>query len=286
MRNFTLSCRRAGEAVTIGFRWPLWLDDVDGLTASDFDVQTEKANGQDGEYYKGSTANKRNIVIYAWIKDDHRAMRDRLYSFFQPRETGTLYVTDGDTTRKIDYKTEFVKIEPTGQQRKATISLICPDPLFKATEDDRVDMATWEGLIEWPNDVQEIPAAPFEMTTKTSTLVATIENTSNVARGLTVRFKATGTVINPSLFEVQTQKGFKVTAEMHAGDVLTVTTGLKNKRVRLTTGGEEQSANNLWVYGSTWLQAEPGDNVFRYDAESGIENLEVTVSSTPAFWGV
>lgn len=286
MRNFLLTCKRGGESIVIGYRWPLWLDDVDGLTKSEFEVETEKGSGQDGEIYKSSTAAKRNIVIYCWIKANHRAMRERLYSFFLPRETGTLYVTDGDVTRKIDYVPEFVDVDPTGQQRKATISLMCPDPQFKDITDERVEMATWEGLIEWPDDVMEIPDEPFEMTTKRTNLVVTIENSSNVTRGLTVQFKVTGTVYNPSLFEVKRQKGFKILCEMHAGDVLTVTTGLKNKRVKLKQNGVEKSANNLWVYGSTWLQAEPGDNVFRYDAESGIGNLEVVVSSTPAYWGV
>lgn len=81
MRNFLLTCKRGGESIVIGYRWPLWLDDVDGLTKSEFEVETEKGSGQDGEIYKSSTAAKRNIVIYCWIKDNHRAMRERLYSF-------------------------------------------------------------------------------------------------------------------------------------------------------------------------------------------------------------
>ena len=52
MRNFLLVCDNgSGEKITIGYRWPLWLDDVDGLTSSDFDVDTEKGNDQDGEHY-------------------------------------------------------------------------------------------------------------------------------------------------------------------------------------------------------------------------------------------
>ena len=41
----------------------------------------------------------------------------------------------------------------------------------------------------------------------------------------------------------------------------------------LKSDGVEKGANNMWVFGSTWLQAEPGSNVFRYDAESGVDNL-------------
>lgn len=286
MRNFVLRCERAGQSVSFGFFWPFWLADVDGLTEADFEVETDKASGQDGEYYRGSTADKRNIVIYADMKDRLQENREMLYSFFQPRENGTLIVTDGEVSRKIDYYPEFVRIDPTGLIRRVTISLICPDPLFKATADDRVEMATWEGLIEWPDDCQEIPMGDFEMETRNSTLIANIENQSAVTRGLTVTFRAVGTVVNPGLLEVRTQKGFKINCTMHAGDTLTVTTGLKNKRVQLESGGVIKGANNLWVYGSTWLQAEPGDNVFRYSADSGLENLTVVVSSTPTFWGV
>lgn len=286
MRKFVLTCERGGDSIAIGYHWPLWLDDVDGLTSSEFEVDTEKGNDQDGEHYKSSTATKRNIVIYCWVKDDIRAMREKLYSFFPPRETGTLFVTDGDVTRKIDYVPEFVKIDPTGQQRKVTISLLCPDPKFKAVTDDRIEMAVWDGLIEFPDDVLELPAEPFEMTTKRANLAVPVENTSNVARGLTVQFMATGTVANPSLFEVRSQKGFKIRCQMHAGDILTVTTGFMNKRITLKTDGVEKSANNMWVFGSTWLQVEPGSNVFRYDAETGVDNLDVIMSSTPVFWGV
>lgn len=167
MRNFLLVCDNgSGEKITIGYRWPLWLDAVDGLTSSDFDVDTEKGNDQDGEHYKSSTAVKRNIVIYCWVKDNIQAMREKLYSYFPRGETGTLYVTDEGITRKIDYKPEFVHVDPTGQQRKVTISLVCPDPKFKAVTDDRVEMAVWDGLIEFPDDVLELPAEEFEMTTK------------------------------------------------------------------------------------------------------------------------
>ena len=94
MRNFLLVCDNgSGEKITIGYRWPLWLDAVDGLTSSDFDVDTEKGNDQDGEHYKSSTAVKRNIVIYCWVKDNIQAMREKLYSYFPRGETGTLYVT-------------------------------------------------------------------------------------------------------------------------------------------------------------------------------------------------
>ncbi|WP_418972620.1 phage tail domain-containing protein [Allofournierella sp.] len=286
MRDFKLTCKRGSQTVQFGFCWPLWLADVDGLTEAKYTVKTEKQSGIDGEEYQGAVATKRNIVIYADVKENHEVVRERLYSFFQPRTSGTLYVQDGAVERKIDYYVEFVRFEPAGRMRRATISLICPDPLFKATTDERVEMAAWQGLIEWPDDLLEIAAEPFELTRKTSNLIAVVPNGSNAARGLTITFTATGLVENPSLFEVNRRQGFKLNQEMHSGDAVVVTTGWHNKRVRLIRNGAESEINDAWVFGSTWLQAEPGDNVYRYDAQSGIDALEVAVVSTPEYWGV
>lgn len=50
MRNFLLTCKRGGESIVIGYRWPLWLDDVDGLTKSEFEVETEKAAARTAKF--------------------------------------------------------------------------------------------------------------------------------------------------------------------------------------------------------------------------------------------
>lgn len=286
MRNFKLTCKRGSQEVQFGFFWPLWLADVDGLTEANYEVKTEKQSGSDGEEYQQAKAKKRNIIIRADMKADHEAVREKLYSFFQPRVTGTLYVQDGTVERKINYYVEFVRFEPMGRLRRVTISLICPDPLFKALTDERVDLATWEGLIEWPDDFLEITENPFELTRKTSNLIAIVPNDSNATRGLTITFTATGLVTNPSLFEVNRREGFELDFEMHSGDAVVVTTGWHNKRVRLIRSNAESEINDAWIFGSTWLQAQPGDNVFRYNAASGADALEAAIVSTPEFWGV
>lgn len=77
----------------------------------------------------------------------------------------------------------------------------------------------------------------------------------------------------------------KINIELHLGDVLEITTGNGEKRVKLIRDGIITNINNLWEFGSTWLQAEPGDNVYRYDAEVGIDVLSVSIISTPLYWG-
>lgn len=279
-------CERDGKKITFAHALPYWLKSVEGLGELDVDVESEKSASQDGELYRGATANKRNIVIKATVvppdKKTHAEIRDKFFAFFVPRESGMLYIYDGNApTKKIEYKTENCEFEMDGVFRVVTLSLICPDPTFKAPVDETAAMAEITGLIEWPMELK----AEFEVGIKESSLMATVVNDSSVTRGMTITFKASGEVVNPGLLEVGRQESLRILTTMHADDIITVTTGHGKKRVKLTRGIEETNINNLWEFGGTWLQVEPGKNVYRYTADSGTDVLEVILASTPAYWG-
>lgn len=284
-KTIKLVFERDGKTITIGHTRPYWLEKVEGVARLEVDVESERATDQDGEVYKGAQAQKRNIVVEFSIippeGKDHAAIRDEFFAFFVPRATGTLYVYEGKTARKIDYKVEDVEIEQDGIFRKGNLSLICPDPKFKALEDDSDTIAQTMGLIEWPLELPE----EFEVGRRSDVLMVTVDNDSSVARGMTITFRASGEVENPGMVEVGRQQSFTILTTMSAGDVIVVTTAQGNKRVKLINSEGETNINNLWKFGGTWLQVEPGTNVFTVKADSDVGPLEVTIASTPAYWG-
>lgn len=256
---------------------------ADGLGAS-FDVYTTQNSGQDGVSYNGSAAKLRNIVlVFDIYKSDPAVDMDALYHFFQPRSAGMLYHRDGTIERKIGYYVE--KLTPSGYQmlRTVTISLICPDPKWYDVDEQLTELASWEGLIEWDLEITE---EPFEVTRKVNTLIGNVYNGSNVTQGLTVKFMATGEVVNPSLYNIDRQELMQLNLTLHPGDVVKITTAAGNKRVKLTSGGTTNNINNYMAYPPVWLQAYPGDNLYRYNAQSGIDNLNVSIIHTQAYWGV
>ena len=258
-----------------------WVESISGLGA-DYEVTTSKNSGQDGENYTGATASKRNIVIVLDVPKQYiDDIKDRMYSFFQPRSVGTLYYYSGQIARKIQYYVESVEPSTNGEVRTITISLICPDPKFYALSDTLTQMAVWKDMIHFPLRIIE----PVHVTEKVNSLICNVANPSAVPMGLTVKFMASGTVTNPSLYDINRQQLMQINTTMHAGDVIIVTTAEGNKHVRLISGGVTTEINNLMLYPLKWLQAYQGDNVFRYDADSGIDNLSVTILSTQAYWG-
>lgn len=125
----------------------------------------------------------------------------------------------------------------------------------------------------------------FAVTQKINSLIGNVHNNSAVSMGLTVKFTVTGTVVNPSLYDVNRHELMQVNTTMHAGDIIIITTGDGNKRVKLISGGVTTNINNLMAYPPKWLQAYQGDNIFRYNAVSGIDSLSVSILSTQAYWG-
>lgn len=272
-----------GEQITFDWYGPLWLKSVTGIGA-DFTVTTSKNNGQDGANYTGATADVRNIIIVLDVrKDDYVEQRNRLYQFFQPRAAGTIQYSDGNVSRKTGYYVESVEPSGDGVLKNITVSLLCPDPKWYDLDEQLTELASWEGLIEWNLEITE---EPFEVTRKVNTLIGNVYNGSNVTQGLTVKFMATGEVVNPSLYNIDRQELMKLNLTMHPGDTVTITTAQGNKRVKLTSGGVTTNINNYMAYPPVWLQAYPGDNLYRYDAESGIDNLNVSILHTQAYWGV
>lgn len=270
-----------GEKMTFSRTPRMWIESISGLGA-DYEVTTSKNSGQDGENYTGATASKRNIVIVLDVPKRYMdTAKDRLYSFFQPRSIGIFYYYSGNIARKIRYYVESVEPSESGRVRTLTLSLICPDPKFYALSDQLTELAVWEGLIEWPLEI----IAPFEVARKVNSLIGNVYNPSSVPMGLTVTFRASGTVVNPSLYDVNRQLLMQINTTMHAGDVIIITTGDGNKRVKLISGGVTTNINNLMAYPPHWLQAQQGDNLYRYNADEGIDNLSVSIVSTEAFWG-
>ncbi|WP_085833982.1 phage tail domain-containing protein [Clostridium merdae] len=271
-----------GDKLRLGWFAPLFVKSVSGLGA-DFTVTTTKNSGQDGVNFIDATANQRNIVLVLDVlKADYIEQRNRLYQFFQPRAEGEICYEEEDVRRKTNYYVESIEPSGDGILKTITISLLCPNPKWYALEASVTELASWEGLIEWPLSFSE----KFEMTRKVNTLIGNVYTESTVPIGLSVMFRASGTVVNPSLYDVKRRKLMQINIKMFSGDIITVTTADGDKRVKLLSGGVTKNINNLMAYPPQWLKAYQGDNLYRYNAEDGIDNLSVTILSTQTYWGV
>ena len=74
---------------------------------------------------------------------------------------------------------------------------------------------------------------------------------------------------------------------MQGGESIEINTNFGSKSVTGTLNGQTLDyINYAELPGSKFMQLKPGSNPIRYDAEKGLDNLDVTIRYSPQYLGV
>ena len=279
-----------GERVEIAYSFPFFLQSFIGADGADANITSSKGVGQDGITITNVNLQPRPLQIIGYIKEIDKTTlakrRSKLMQVFNPKIGGTLEYQYGDVTRRIRCQVEsapfFSKPFNTFNVLNFAIDLVAPNPYWQDLMQSKSEIAIWRGSFEFPLELLE---EGIEIGFREPSLIVNVLNIGDVSCGMKIQFKALATVENPSLFNVNTREYFKTNKTMEAGEVITVTTNFQNKRVQLNKNGVVSSLTG-WDYTSTFLELDPGDNLLRYNADSGIESLEVSIYFTPQYLGV
>lgn len=257
--------------------------DIEGVSSPDASINTESTAGYDGGTVTNTSVGMRNIVITVQIAGDASEGKKGLYKHFKVKQQGTLYYKSDGWDVKIPCYTEKLEIVPTTRPLQAVISLLCPQPYWEALDALKTELSSLEDAFYFPLVLLEegIPLGIINQQ-----YAVNVENDGNVVLGMTIEFKASADVSNPKLINTQTLEYIEIEAEMQAGDLITVCTVEKQKRVTLLRNGVEYNYFNYLTDGSTFLQLEEGDNEFQCLAGSGEANMFVTIKYIPMYAGV
>lgn len=291
---FKLEFKNARDESVELFSHPYLLYRFEGLGDTGVINQTHKSLNQDGATVANTTLDEKFPVVELKItgknQDELALNRRRLTSVFNPKlGTGRLIRKSIDGEHVLEVIPEAVPFYPDGagnrgrSYQKALINLRASNPYWRDLAESKSEIATWRGGIEFPISV---PVEGFEMGYREPSLIVNVLNDGDVESGIKLEFKALATVVNPSLFNVNTREFFKINRTLQAGETITVTTHYQQKRVESKLSGVTENIFKYIDIESTFLQLDVGDNLFRYDADEGIENLEVSIYHTQKYLGV
>lgn len=283
-----------GEKITFGIGSKYHVNvqkDVTGISDLTNTIYSTSSMGQHGDTYAGNRIEPREIEIYGKIQDPDkdtqlRLRRDAL-KILNPELDGTLYYIYGDFTRKIGAKVkESPRFTHKDISQEFSIVFKCLDPFWNEESEQRTDVASWIGDWEFPCEIDKDDPEDMIFGHHEESIIVDVYNAGHVSTGMKVVFRALGALSNPQLFNVNTREFIKVNFDMVAGDVITVDTSYGNKSITLQRSGEETNLYRYMDADSTFLQLDIGDNIFRYDADAGETNLEVTVYFAQKYLGV
>ena len=263
---------------------PFLLTDADGLYESKNTVYVSENSMIDGATYQGSVAKYRDIELTLTDIGDYVANRNALNRLFKEKSKGTLIFWEADASpRKIDYYVEKVNSSGEDPFREHEISLICPDPFFYDIDASSEEMASWVSAFTFPF---ASPSTGSVFGYKVNSRIQTIQN--DIAEdniGITIIMSCLGAVTNPSITHIETNSSLHIGHEdkpfnMVAGDIVTITTATGNKHVTLTRNGETSEINHYLTEDSVFIQLMRGSSSFGFGADSGVNNLTITLEYT------
>lgn len=272
-----------GEVLNLSTSSKYTLYKITGLQPPASIVNMANNATSDGVTVNSVRVDKRNIVLYIALKGDIEQSRINLYKYFPLKKTVTIYFKNGSRDVCIDGQVEFLECDLFAVRQVAQISLICPQPYFKAINDIVSYFSEISNLFSFPFSM---PESGVELSAITTNIRKSIINSGDIASGLVIDLYAIGTVVNPVIYDVFKRTHIKLTLIMEANDHIIINTNHGNKSITLIRGGVSSNVIGYMYPDSSWLTLESGDNVFTYDAESGVSNLQLTFTSSVLYGGV
>ena len=265
--------------------------DVDGIAGVTNVLYSTNSMGQHGDTYVGQRIEARDIDITGHInaKDKAQAyeLRRSLLKILNPELSGTLAYEFGGFKRVINCRLHGEpKLERKSVLIEFTIPLDCLNPFWREEDEQKEDIASWVAAWEFPCEIEKDNPESMIFGYRAESVIVDCYNEGDVSTGMRIRFTALGTVSNPILLNVDTEEFIQINATMKTGDVIEINTKYGSKGAKLIRDGVETDYFRYIDVDSTFMQLAIGDNMFRYDAASGVNSLEVSIFYSKEFLGV
>lgn len=263
---------------------PFLLQGIEGLSDNQTRQVTYKGIRQDGETYKYSEIEKKQLTIkFAILAETSKELmdlRDDIIRVFSPKiGEGTLIYSYEGIERKLKCVAEgspAIKLEGGSIVCEGQVILLAHKPFWEDIYEIGEQITTWIG--GWKFKFR----LPFKFKTKGETK-KNIFNSGHVETPIEVIFK--GPAVNPSIINHTTGELIKVNRTLTSDDTLIITTAFGNKKVEIERNGVRTNAFNYIDLDSTFFSLEVGDNLIEYTTES-LEPQSVEIRYRNRYLGV
>lgn len=245
---------------------------------------------QDGKTYLSNTLDILDLTLEVTLKGSTEEelinYRNKVNKVFNPKAgQGWLIYKDDVKEKKVKCilnKIPFFNVI-SSRVSNGLISLTANNPYWLDMLESKEEIALWIGSFEFPLELVE---GGIEMGYREPSLIVNTNNTGDVECGMRIEFKALATLETPSLLNINSSEFIKINKGMVSGEIISVSTYFGAKKITSTLNGVTTNIFNYIDFNSTFLQLDVGDNLFRYDATTGLDNLEVTIYYNQQYLGV
>lgn len=227
---------------------------VTGLNPPMSTLNETNVVGQDGVKFVGSKINKRAITFTIRVNHPCEDNRAELLRFLASNNEITLHITTSRKDLYIDGKVEFNQYDIYTQSQTMMVSIICPYPYFRYTEERVTESVISTGGLQFPVSFGMYENIYFDDLEILDKLY--VYNYGQVETGLKIRVEFYTGVHNPVIYNVDNElEYFGLKGEFLLGDVVEIDTNVNAKeRVVLIRNGQRIKILNRLIRGSKWFK--------------------------------
>jgi Phage tail protein len=289
------------ESLTMELRFPeksgFLIRSIDGLGPGKATINTSEATTSDGTIFNSSKLGARNIVLNILLLENPTIEDSRLslYKYFPVKTQVKLRVK---TTNRIGEIYGYVESnEPLifSDQESTVISIICTDPYFYYPGEDTNLFNGVEPLFEFPFSNESLTEDLLIISSVEPYTRKVIINTGDAPVGMLMYITAIGSVTNLAIENTRTQEIMRISntrlvsltgSGITSGDTIIISTIKGRKSITLLRDGLLLNILNALDVGAGWFQLEKGKNMFVYDADDGMLNIQFRTVNQIAYEGV
>lgn len=242
MYTAMLQNNTTGVVTVLTGRESFWqIVSIQGLAPAPALVNTSTVVGSDGVRLNSIRLEPRNIVITLKLNQPESARRT-FEQLAAPKSDVRFWYAAGDRSVYIDGVVETFECDLFSAAEMVQISILCPDPYFKARTTQTVEIDPSTG--------------------------GNIASLSNIPTGIICRATFNAQASSFTLTNVNASKFVTVDYAFDVGDVLMIDTRLRHKAITLTRGGSTVSIFGSLKDGSELFTVKSGEGLLQYSATS------------------
>lgn len=257
---------RRGDSIELTHNNNYMITDIDGLYPPSASIVTSEVSLYDGSKFNTSKVDERQIDISIAITHNAEENRIALYKVIKSKQYIKMSYKNGSRDVYIEGYVSDMNIDYFANPQTVSISILCPEPYFKEAQEIVNGINATVNNFHFPCSITAEDKKPFSYYEEK--LEVNITNEGDIESGMTIEIHASGQVDNPAILNRETREYFRLATSLQQGDTLYINTQKGKKSVQVFRDGEYVNLFNYVAEGSTWLQLQPGDNLFTYEADN------------------
>lgn len=275
----------------------LAIEKITGLGPSMANINTFEVATMDGGIYSSSRMTERDITIdlIMMFSPTIEEARLKTYQYFPIKKKVKLIFETDFQKRWCEGYVE--KNEPNifSDRESTQISIVCPTPYFFAVGEENQVFSGVHALFEFPFSNESVTDDLLEFGDVMIETRTVFDYPGDIDTGIVINIQVMNVASNIILYNIDTNEQLKINTDMvskitgenlHGGDTIIISTVKGNRYAKLLREGAYTNIISAIDKTSDWFQISGGKNTFDFTAETGTNELIITLSYDVIYGGI